>query len=279
MTILLALVLAAATPALDVDDEPDPSIVEPPTSSAEFVSSRDDALRRLKQARFEKQLASPGLGAMSTEDFGKRVTNINAMGPIAGLGRGDAGVKYDVILQPGHYGRKTGATGAPGKLVSEREFVAFVTAGVADALRAKSYSVLVVDARGGRSDDAATPEWDGLAARAFLAVHADGSTKPCTTGPSLGYAEGTSPYAMHAIGWAVSKALGYRYKDFRPDGFTANESRYYMFRRVRADEMTGLLEVGEITCEPAEKTLIESADRLATNVANAIDFVLKQERQ
>ena len=80
--------------------------------------------------------------------------------------------------------------------------------------------------------------------------------------------------AMHAIGYALSQALGYSYADFKKDDFTVNEAHYYMFNKVRASSTRGVLEVGELTCPQVEKRLIESADRIAANLSKAIEFVL-----
>lgn len=115
----------------------------------------------------------------------------------------------------------------------------------------------------------------GLKGKAFLAIHAEGSEKPCTTGPSLGYANAaTSPYAMHAVGLGTSRALGYRYAEFRPDKFTANMANYYMFSKVETDHLTGLLEVGKLTCKESEDRLVAGAIRLGINIAQALNFIV-----
>lgn len=58
---------------------------------------------------------------------------------------------------------------------------------------------------------------------------------------------------MHAIGWGLSRALGYKYQEFRKDDFTVNAAHYYMYSKVDAPVMKGLLEVGETTCLPMEQ--------------------------
>jgi hypothetical protein len=132
-------------------------------------------------------------------------------------------------------------------------------------LRTTGLKVLVVPA---------DPKVQGvLTARVFLAVHADGSTTPCSGKPSLGYSANSSPLAMHAVGWALSQALGYSYRDFHHDNFTANEASYYMFRQVRATSLSGILEIGELTCDKEEKMLITSADEISANVSRALVFV------
>jgi hypothetical protein len=79
---------------------------------------------------------------------------------------------------------------------------------------------------------------------------------------------------MHAIGWGLSQALGYKYNDFRKDGFTVDAANYYMYKKVKAPIMKGLLEVGELTCPKSEEQLVVGIDAVANNVARALSFVL-----
>lgn len=65
------------------------------------------------------------------------------------LGRGDAKIKYDVILQPGHYGRtkETGGNlGTGGAVVSEQKLAAYIVAQTSEYLKAEKVNVLVVPA-------------------------------------------------------------------------------------------------------------------------------------
>lgn len=243
-------------------------------SSTEFQSAADPVSRFLESNGLLSQLQGAPLGSTSTSGLAQRRTAIKAASPIPGIAAGDAAIIYDVILQPGHYGRTSGRTGTSGKLVSEQELTAFVARRAADQLRGAGLKVLVVSADGYRKDDPATPAYDGLRSRVFLAVHADGSERPCTTGPSLAYARRSSTYAMHALGWGLARALGYDYDDFRKDGFTAASAQYYMFNRVRASEMSGLLELGELTCPASETALVGNANAVAANMAHAVQFVL-----
>ena len=239
-------------------------------SSDEYQSSFDSAVKKLLSEGFADGLQSPSLGAITSAEGQERLSRILAEKPIEGIATGTAGILYDVILQPGHYLRRTGATGTSGKLVSERALVAYITARIASGLRASGLNVLVISA-----DDflKASP---GLQSKIFLAVHADGSTPPCTpgSGPSLAYEAKSSPYAMHAIGWGLSQALGYNYSDFRRDNYTPNEAKYYTFGYVKTQYMKGLLEVGELTCPKMEEQLINSADAIGSNVARGIQFVI-----
>jgi N-acetylmuramoyl-L-alanine amidase len=245
------------------------------TNSEAFVSSYDESLKRLMDDDFEGGLESPELGAVTPQEFQALLQAVKNGAQITGVNRGEPNTIYDVILQPGHYNRKTGAVGTSGKLVSEQNLVAYITGSVAATLRAShSLKVLVVSADEYIRDDPKTSEFDGLQSKIFLAIHADGSNPQCKTGPSLAYYSSNSTLAMHAIGWGLGQALGYRYEEFRKDGFTVNAARYYMFSKVRAPVMTGLLEVGELTCPPIEERLVSSANRIAANIAKAIAFVL-----
>ena len=161
--------------------------------------------------------------------------------------------------------RTTGATGTEGLLIKERELTAYLVKGIVERL--KKNPALTVLALSADEFNA------GLRSKLFLAIHADGSTVQCSTGPSLSYQKNSSTLAMHAIGWGLGTALGYRYDEFRKDGFTADSARYYMFSQIDAPVMKGLLEVGELTCKYKEEMLILSADKIAANVARAIEFV------
>ena len=161
-----------------------------------------------------------------------------------------------MILQPGRYGRPPdpGPVGTSGQLVSERAFVTYVTERIAKRLREDNDTVLIVSADKYLRPTSVNAPFNGLAAKVFLAIHADrGSMRPCSTGPSLGYKSESSLFAMHAIGWSLSAALGYRYADFSKDNYTVNEAKYYMFNKVKADRLTGLLEIGELTCTSFRK--------------------------
>jgi N-acetylmuramoyl-L-alanine amidase len=236
-------------------------------SSSEFLRSAAASVDSLKKVGFATQLETPSLGANSAEQFEKLLAEIKAERPISPVDQPKDGVAYDVILQPGHYGRKSGAVGTAGQLVSERALVSYMTNLVAESLRGANISVLVVSADH-------YPR-TGLRSKVFLAIHADGSARPCSTGPSLAYQSNSSLLAMHAVGWSLSAALGYSYTDFKRDNFTADEAKYYMFKHVQAEQLTGLLEVGELTCPKSERTLIGSSNLVGRNIARAVQFIVE----
>ena len=242
-------------------------------SSSEFKASERKALSYLASKSFDENIRTPSLGAMSQDDFRQRVAAIMKPTTIAGVEPGDRGSSYDVIIQSGHYGRRSGAVGTAGRYVSEQALNAYINDHIARRLRTAGLKVLVLSA-----DDYLRPTqegtaFNGLKSKVFLAIHADGNVHPCSTGPSLAYASQSSMYAMHAIGYALSSALGYDYGDYNKDNFTANEAHYYMYKYVQAPRLAGLLEVGELTCPKSEDRIIQDADIVSGDVANALQFI------
>lgn len=267
-----ALSIALLASPATAQEREEPVIAQ---NSDAFTQSADDALAQLAARGFDQGLATPELGSLSTAQLSALATVIGQETPISGVTRGERGVVYDVILQPGHYQRTTGAVGMSGALVSERALMGHIVGRIAADLRGRGLNVLVVSADSYLRDDRSTPAFDGLRARVFLSIHADGSVQPCATGPSLAYHGDNSTLAMHAIGFALSTALGYEYADFRRDNFTVNSANYYMFRRVEAPTLTGLLEIGELTCPATERDLVAASDKIATNVARALSFIIE----
>jgi N-acetylmuramoyl-L-alanine amidase len=267
---LLLCVSGASGSAQSNEDDVPPLIT---SSSPTFTSSAESVEKFLSQEGFDDGMEVQGLGSATSTDIQKLRAEINAATPIGSVANGGP-ERYDVILQPGHYGRTKGSTGTGGKLISEQRLSAFVVSRAAEILRKSGKKVLIVSADNFRRDDPATSVYDGLSTRVFVSFHADGSVKPCATGPSLAYSSNSSTYAMHALGWGLARALGYRYSEFRKDNFTGNSAHYYMFREVRASDMAGLLEMGELTCPSTEQALIANAKAIAANSAHAINFVL-----
>lgn len=257
---LVCLALTACATTAHAQEESHPA-----SSSAEFNQSFEAAIKQLQQRDFGDDLSGPTLGSASSGAYQRSLKAITSTWNTLATTRGVQGETYDIILQAGHYKRQRGATGTNGKLVSEQQLAAYLVRRIAEALAQQGkLKVLTLAA------DEYAPQLKG---KMFLAIHADGSEKPCSTGPSLSYQKNNSTLAMHAVGWALSQALGYQYDQFRKDGFTANAAHYYMFGRVDAPVMKGLLEVGELTCPDMEQRLVAGADAIASNVAKALMFV------
>lgn len=188
-------------------------------------------------------------------------------------------VVYDVIIQPGHYGRTRGATGGEGKLTSgatitERELVAEIGARLASRLIELGLNVAVI-----KADGFPRP----LRSYVFLSIHADASVRPCASGPSLGYDDSSDLLGMHLVAYALGTSLGVKYNDFMKDNFTVNLSNYYAFRHMHTNVFEGVLEIGELTCNPkAAKaragirkipvdTIYARREIIADNLAYALD--------
>lgn len=269
---LAVLIVFIAIPVVAQNDPEHPRI---PTSSQEFIQGTPQALKLLGSSDFEQGLETPSLGASAEQDFQRLVVAINAKHPIPNVSVGDPTREYDVILQPGHYQRTSGRTGTQGKYVSEQALVAYLTTTIASSLRRTGESVLIVSADNYVKATREGTTFHGLHGKVFLAIHADGSPRPCSTGPSLGYQGPTTALTMNFIALGLGDALGYDYASFRRN-FTANEADYYMFREVMTQQLKGLLEVGELTCADSERQLILSSDAVGNNVARAIDFIVKE---
>ncbi|ANY85537.1 hypothetical protein BB934_45805 (plasmid) [Microvirga ossetica] len=223
------------------------------------------------------EVASAGLlNSLEPFSFGAKVVapnEITAAVTMPLLSKGDPSTKYNIVLQPGHYLRvkipgKDVKLGTSGKLVTEQQITAFITANVAKNLieedKDKKLNILVVSA-----DNYDRP----LNTDIFLSIHADGAPPPgCTTGPSLGYSDNSSLLGMHAIAFALATSLGQTYDEFQGDNFTTNLSKYYMFKSLKLPPkgFAGVLEVGELTCEKKEKALIENALRIAKNISSIL---------
>jgi hypothetical protein len=261
ITILALGLIFSACQAQSDEEE-----AHPVNSSSIYNDSYDQSVKALAAKHFGTGLEAPTFRSQSTERLNQLIGEIKKQTPIKGVQRSVTGADYDVILQPGHYMRPPGKLGTSGQHVSERALVAFIVGPMADQLRASGLNVLVIPA---------DPDIQGtLSARVFLAVHADGNATPCSGKASLGYSKGTSPLAMHAVGYSLSRAMGYAYRDFHKDNYTVNESDYYMFRRVKADQLSGIVEIGELTCTTKEDLMITSSTGIATNLAKALQFVV-----
>jgi N-acetylmuramoyl-L-alanine amidase len=143
-----------------------------------------------------------------------------------------------VVIQLGHVGRETGATGAPG----EKEYILEVSPFIENALKSLGYQVTVVHASFGK-----------VTCDAFLALHCDGSNDPNAGGFSVGYPEGGN------MEFALQLAAAYRFQvpfKFRGFNITKNMSQYYGYKLVNSPAKA-LLEMGFIT-NPQEAAWLRS---------------------
>lgn len=262
-TIVVAAILLASLPSGLSAEEAEVPIIE--ETSQEIIESLTENIQALRLSSLASELSSIELGAMSDDQFSVLLSEINSLPEIEGTSTGEVGAEYDIILQPGHYKRKTGATGAQGARVSEQRIVAYIVSHAAKKLKDEQFNVLVVPA-----DGVSSP----LKAKVFLSVHADGNAKGCVVGPSLAYKDTSSLHAMHAVGFSLARAFGYEYDDFMKDGYTANSAKYYMYPKVNADIMSGLLEIGELTCPEIEDKLIVTSPVIASNLAASLRYIV-----
>ena len=267
VSVLVVFVCIATIASAQSNDDPEIPTID--SASVAFVESTRSSIQRLSDAAFEADLQTPSLGANADEIFNTQLKRIKAAIPVSAIDNLRKGVAYDVIVQPGHYGRPPGKLGTHGNFVTEQALVAYIADVTVRRLRNDGLSALLVSAD--KYPHPLPP------AKVFLAIHAEGSENHCRAKASLAYSSSASPLAMHAVGWALSSALGYRYSDFAKDNYTPNERDYYMFRTVKADRLTGLLEVGELTCAEREKQIISSSELIGNNLASALKYIAQMQ--
>lgn len=241
-------------------------------SSLEFLEAEESAFAQLLGTNFFDRIALPGFGARlddsEVDELLARIDGVGVSEAYTGrsyFGPGNSSEVYDVVLQPGHYLRSTGRTGAVGTRVLERDLAAEIVFAVADLLVSWNIDVLVVAA-----DNYQSP----LNTTMFLAVHLDGGDPACSSSPSMGYDDNTDVLGVHTIGFALAAALDYSYNDFMADGFTANLREYYAFDQVNASSFEGIIELGEITCAAEEDIILRSQPDIVNNFAEAIRVML-----
>jgi hypothetical protein len=149
-------------------------------------------------------------------------------------------VQADVLIQAGHEGRTTGATGACGPLGCEQEWTPIVADEATRILREAGVKVI-------RKDAFLEGKFD-IKIAVFL--HFDGSNPPCKSGASIGYDDKTDQSAANAWKQLYSKYWPYKWM---ADNFTSNLKNYYGFQYTRTTDAELVLEFGEISClEQAE---------------------------
>src|SRR5712664_4055413 len=178
--------------------------------------------------------------------------------------------EYDLVIQPGHFRRTSGATGGQGKYVSEQQITAEIVEGLVSNLRKRGLSVAVIPADGFKTL---------LKSKIFLSLHTDASTFPCSVGPSLGYSAEGDALGMHGIAAALAITLSIDPEKFMRDNYTANLKGYYVFRSMETKQFKGLMEMSELTCPSQEENLLSRADLLANNLAIAVYFALQPARR
>lgn len=143
----------------------------------------------------------------------------------------------DFLIQAGHEGRTSGATGATGPIANERDWTPIISDEAARILRAAGYSVIREKA-------------DGLTAKQVkiaVAVHFDGASTPCASGTSFGYNDPTDKPAVDVLRSAYQIHVPTWIKRM-PDNFTAGLRGYYGFKYWSTTISEFVWEVCEISC-------------------------------
>lgn len=230
-------------------------------SPEEMRIEAKDELAAIASTGVLGQMEGPALGSDMRSIFDDNLSAIRAIGPDAFEMPGQEARVHDVVLQPGHFWRTSGATGSQGAHIAERSLAAFLVQRIASSLEEDGYDVIVIPA-----DGYPRP----LDTQIFLAIHADGSDTPCASAPSMGYDDPSDALGVHAVGFALATALGYSYDEFMDDGFTKALREYYAFPHMRTTKFEGVLEVGELSCPEEEELLITSAELIAGNIARML---------
>ena len=143
----------------------------------------------------------------------------------------------DVLIQAGHEGRSSGATGADSVWGSELEWTPIVADEATKMLRSAGINVIREDAY-----------LDSSKYKVSLAIfiHFDGARPACKSGASIGYDDmSDKPAADH---W---KELYSQYWPFQwmDDNFTRNLRNYYGYKYTITSDAELVLELGELSCK------------------------------
>jgi hypothetical protein len=170
-------------------------------------------------------------------------------------------INTTVLLQAGHEGRTRGNVGSVHGKLKEVEWNIQVTKMVEKELKRHNIDVTRVGAEIPISNT-----------RIAIAIHFDGSTRPCSTGASIGYDEN------HINAQNLARDWKRRYKGYFPfkwhhDNFTKNLADYYGFSRVNSEKGFLVLELGEITCKNQTNWLQPRLELIALRIA---DFIMEE---
>src|SRR5690606_23568456 len=168
-----------------------------------------------------------------------------------------------VVVQRGHVGRTSGATGAPG----EQQFAREAAERVAHHVNAVGHVVRIIDA------DEPAVRYRG---DAFVAIPYDLASNPSARGASVGYQ--TPEGKSFAAAWKRHYAANGWSGGFRPDNYTHNLAGYYGVRRAVSvrNRRAFILEAG-FHSNPGDAALLRSPagpDRVGIAVAAAVVDIL-----
>jgi len=165
-----------------------------------------------------------------------------------------------VFIQEGHVGRLIGNTGSVHNGIKESTWNHIVGQEIERILKKRGIDVATSGAR--------IPIANATIA---VALHFDGSEKPCSTGASIGH---NGSYASKAM----ARRWKREYRSFFPfswhrDNFTEDLRDYYGFSRINTTKGFLVLELGEITCDKQMDWLRPRLKRVASKIAY---FIIKE---
>ncbi len=172
-------------------------------------------------------------------------------------------INTTVFIQEGHVGRLMGNTGSVHNGIKESEWNYIVGEEVARLLEKRGIDVV--------TSGASIPFGNATLA---VAIHFDGSNKPCSTGASIGYNGSSSAKAM-ARHWRHQYGQFFPFRWHR-DNFTKDLENYYGFYRIHTSKGFLVLELGEITCDRQMEWLKPRLKDIASKIAH---FIIKELRQ
>jgi hypothetical protein len=150
-------------------------------------------------------------------------------------------VHADVLISAGHEGRPASCARFRKRACSlgtagERAWNPIVADEATRVLRAHGVTVIREPA-----------DFDGeYVVDAAVFIHFDGSTRPCSSGASIGYHD--PAFKTAADSWREVYGAVFPF-GFQPDDFTKSLRDYYGYRQVQAKDAALVLELGELTCK------------------------------
>ncbi len=169
-------------------------------------------------------------------------------------------ISTTVFIQEGHVGRLFGNTGSSHRGENESDWNYLVGEEVARLLRNRGIEVV--------TSGASIPYVNSKLA---IAIHFDGSNRPCSTGASIGH-NGTSSAKDMSRRWRREYSSFFPFKWHR-DNFTKDLENYYGFQRVSTKKGFLVLELGEITCYKQMDWLKPRLKQVASKIAH---FIIKE---
>jgi N-acetylmuramoyl-L-alanine amidase len=147
-----------------------------------------------------------------------------------------------VLLEAGHKGRTSGATGASGPLGNEKDWTPIVVDEATRLLRLHNITVLSMAA-----DD--LDDVQGAKVDLAISIHFDGNNTPCASGTSIGYPVGT-PAGSNKPAADEWRSLWKPIWPFKwmPDNFTGALRNYKEYSDWSTSDAEMLIELGEISC-------------------------------